>query len=53
MLKENSSKDTDMRARIVIYNDLCIIDETEVVSKDREQIKDIATNLLKTTPGTE
>lgn len=42
-----------MRARIVIYDDLCIIDETEVVSKDRKQIKNIATNLLKTTPDAE
>lgn len=42
-----------MRARIILYDDLCIIDETEVISKDREQIKNIATNLLKTTPSAE
>lgn len=42
-----------MRARIVIYDDLCILDETEVISRDREQIKNIATNLLKTTPDAE
>lgn len=32
---------------------MCIIDETEVESKDKEQIKNIATNLLKTTPDAE
>ena len=42
-----------MKARIVIYDDMCIIDETEVESKDKEQIKNIAINLLKTTPDAE
>lgn len=42
-----------MRARIVIYDDLCIIDETDVETKDKEQIKNIAINLLKTTSGAE
>lgn len=42
-----------MKARIVIYDDLCIIDETEVESRDKEQIKNIAANLLKTTSSAE
>lgn len=42
-----------LRKRIVIYDDLCIIDETEALSNDKAQIKAIATNVLKTTPDAE
>ena len=42
-----------LRKRIVIYDDLCIIDETETLSNDKAQIKAIATNVLKTTPDAE
>ena len=39
-----------MRARIVVYDDLCILDETEMLSDKKEQIKAVAENALQTTP---
>jgi len=42
-----------MRKRIVIYDDLCIIDETEVLSNDKAQIKAVAISALQTTPDAE
>lgn len=39
-----------MKARIIIFDDLTIIDETELEIKEREQIKNIAVNLVRTTP---
>ncbi len=42
-----------MRARIVIYDDLMELDDTEVLSNNREQVKSIAHAMLKSTPNAE
>lgn len=42
-----------MRARIVIYDDMVELDDTEVISDNREQVKNIAQSMLKATPNAE
>lgn len=39
--------------RIIAYDDLTIVDETEMFSKDREQLKAVATNLFATNSDAE
>lgn len=39
--------------RITVYDDLVILDETEMLSTDKTQISAVATNLLKTTRDAE
>lgn len=41
------------KARIVIYDDLIIIDETEAYFKNMEQLASVATSILRTTPSAE
>lgn len=42
-----------MKARIVIYDDMVELDDTEVISDNREQVKNIAHSMLRTTPNAE
>lgn len=41
------------KARIVIYDDLCIIDETETYYKSIDQLNAIASSVLRSTPNAE
>lgn len=41
------------KARIVIYDDLTIIDETETFFNDKEQLTGIASSCLRSTPNAE
>ena len=41
------------KARLVLYDDLLILDETEVVFCDRKNLEGIAASCLRSTPGAE
>lgn len=42
-----------MKARIVVYDDLVELDDTEVISDNREQVRNIAQAILRSTPNAE
>lgn len=49
-MEENEDEEKIKKARICVYDDYCIIDDTDVLYKNLEQVSQIAISMLKATP---